>query len=66
MDEMRTATGWLIGFSRLLPNWKLRNDSAPFSAGEYRQTERANALISRGRMDRLYKRIERNSGVERD
>lgn len=57
-----SRTGWIEGFSKLLPNWKIRNNSPPFSAAEYRKADQVNRRHNRTAMERVFRRIEESCG----
>jgi len=54
------ATSWRDGFSQRLKNWKIHNNSPPFSAEEYREIDAVNRVHNRKIMDTVFRRIEEN------
>ncbi|MFM2042595.1 MAG: hypothetical protein RLY86_1171 [Pseudomonadota bacterium] len=65
MSEARTKTGWVLGFSRFVRDWKLLNDSEPFSPDSYLEAEAANARVSRRHVDDLLRRVEKHSTLNK-
>ncbi len=55
-----TQVRWRGGFSQRIKNWVMKNDSPPFSAEDYRQTDAVNRADNRRIMTAVFQRIDSN------